>query len=78
MANGPTRTNSYPEKCRERVRGSAALKYLIRVAEGDIEPDRDRMDACKYLLNKAWPDLPREQITYEGEKIPDYIVKYGD
>ena len=72
------RTNSYPDKCRDRVRAGNALSYLIAVSEGEAEPNRDRIETCKYLLNKAWPDLPREQITYEAERIPDYIVKYGD
>ena len=76
--NGPTRSKSYPDVCRERAKASKALSYLIAVADGDEKPNPSRIDTCKYLLNKAWPDLPREQITYEAERIPDYIVKYGD
>ena len=78
VARKQTRSGSYPEKCRERVKAGNALTYLIDVANGDAKPVQGRIDTCKYLLNKAWPDLPKEQISYEGEKIPDYIVKYGD
>ena len=70
------RSNSYPDKCRKRVKASQALHYLVEVAEGREKPVQGRIDTCKYLLNKAWPDLPREQITYESERIPDYVVKY--
>lgn len=67
------------EEYREKIRRSQCLSTLIRVANGEIEVSKERLDACKYLTNKMLPDLKAIEHTGDaGGPLTVQVVRYSD
>lgn len=73
------RTKTYPQASRDLIAKSKARRYLIQVANGEVdEPDEKRIATCRYLLDKVLPNPPTSTITHESDKPPDFQIVHPD
>ena len=69
-------TGSWVQRSRDRLSACKAIDYLIDVAEGEIEkPNRDRLKACEFIVNKVLPNPPTMTHEIDAEQANQWQLK---
>ena len=69
------RKQHYPEKAREKIRASAALKRLVGHVEGDVELSSTQVTAALALLKKVLPDAPALSKELDADEAKEWSLK---